>query len=229
MKIPHPSLWEWYEVAGLSAFGALLISLLGFGLFIYFRSGSEEEENKDTIEQIEESDATEISSENDGDVVTMEPAITRKQSAWKRIWTLWKHDKNRQKIGEDGYVRWYRIDDTISEPQYIKPRRTGGGEWEYEHNGETYLFPREAMKPDAKTGMWTVIHHVDDALPININEPGKPAMAPDEIKEYLTQSVASSPPSWFSQFDLDASDAMKFVIVGFIGLMLAQGFMGGIF
>lgn len=228
VPIPHPTYWQWYEVAGVSAAIGIIVSLLTVGLYSFIKS-RREDKIEDPLKQIEESDATEIQTEDDGDVVTMEPAITRKQAAWRRILTLWKHDKNRQKIGENGYVRWYLIDDTISEPKYIKPRRTGGGEWEYEHDGEIYLFPRESMKPDAKTGMWTVIHHVDDAMPININEPGKPAMAPDEIKEYLTQSVASSPPSWFSQFDLDASDAMKFILVGFIGLMLAQGFMGGIF
>lgn len=221
------------QLASLVIIGLTIIS--GIGWLVMTLLGDDDDDDSDPIEDrddVEIVDEMEESPVPDGGhVVSLEQPPTKKSTLPIKLWRLYKNDKGKKKIGEEGYIRWYLIDDTISEPKYIKPERKGGGVAEYEYEGEPYLFPEDALVPDAKTGMWTAVHKRGDAMPLNLGTPGKPAIPVDELKEFFNKRVTSSPPSWVDNLfgDMETADLMKIVIVGFVGIMLAQSALGGFF
>jgi hypothetical protein len=220
------------QVAGL-IIGVLTV-LVGFGwLAVWYRDDDSEDESViDARDDVTvEGEMEESAVPDGGHVVSLEQPRVKNDSLPVKLYKLYKNNKSQKKIGEEGYVRWYLIDDTFSEPKFVKPERQGGGLPEYEHDGETYLFPREALVPDGESGMWTAVHKRGDAMPLNLGTPGRPAIPTDELKEYLTKRVTSSPPSWMSNLfgDFDTADLLKLIIIGFIGIVLAQSLLGGMF
>lgn len=142
------------------------------------------------------------------------------------LWKLRKQHKKRQKLLKDGYLQWYLVDDSYPQPRFVKPEYEGGTIRELKHNGDRYLFPREAMLPSEQQGMWTVVHKVGEADPINMRDPSRHAIPTDALQEYLTMRPASSPPSFFDKLDLEADDLMKYAVCAFIGLALLNA-VGG--
>ena len=148
---------------------------------------------------------------------------TSKLRQWSRT-RKWL--KKRQKLIGDGYVQWYLIGDAVNHPKFVKPERKGGGIPELEVDGETYLFPRDALVP-SEDGMWTCIHRVGEADPINIRDPARLSIKADELKEYLDLRVSSSAPGLLDGLGIDASDAVKIMIALIIAYAIFQQVLGG--
>ncbi len=161
----------------------------------------------------------------EGGAVDLRPP-NLKQS-WLGVLSTWRYLKKQRKLAGKGYVQWYVIGDAWPRPKFIKPEDKGGGEFEYEHDGETYLFPREAMLPNRSNGMWTVIHRKGEAKPENLAEPDEFAVSAKQLNDYVTSRVTIDPPGWLSGLSTDPQTLMKYAIYGFIAFVLIQGAMSG--
>lgn len=182
-------------------------SLLGLGLAYY---------QKDVPEEFA----------NAGDKVELEPPNI-KESLFGPL-AAYRHLRKQRKLAGNGYVKWYLVDDGWPRPKFVKPTDKGGGQFEYEYDDETYLFPREAMLPSKDEGMWTVIHDHGDATPRNLRQPGEFGVSAQQLNNYVTSRVTIEPPGWLSGLsNLGAQDLFKYAIMGFIVLVLLQGAMGG--
>lgn len=139
----------------------------------------------------------------------------------------YRHNKKRKKIAGEGYVQWYLIEDGWPKPKFVKPERKGGGVRELEHDGEIYLFPREAFLGDRRTGAWTVIHRKGELDPINLQEPREHALDADTAKEWAELTVTSSPPGFLESLDISTEELMTYLIFGIIALAVGQQVLGG--
>lgn len=160
-----------------------------------------------------------------GELVEMDPP-RMDTGRMRQLWRTRKHLKKREKLIGDGYVQWYLVGDAVNRPKFVKPSRKGGGIPELDHDGETYLFPRDALVPSAD-GMWTCVHREGEADPINIRDPAKLSLPADELKEYLDLRVSSSAPGLLDGLGLDSGDLIKLLIGGIIAYAVFQQFMGG--
>ncbi len=149
------------------------------------------------------------------------------KESWLGVLSAYNHIRKKRKLAGKGYVQWYLIGDSWPRPKFIQPEDKGGGEFEYEHNGETYIFPKEAMLPTKAEGMWTVVHREGDAKPENLARPDEFAVSAKQLNNYVTSRVTIDPPGWLSGLDMDAQSLMRYAIYGFIGFVLLQGAMGG--
>lgn len=140
------------------------------------------------------------------------------------LWRLWKHHVRRKKLASKGYVQWYLVDDTWPVPKYVKPKFKGGGVRELEYDDGRYLFPESARLPSEEQGLWTFVHHYGEAEPRNLGDPVQNAMRADAVEEYLQARITTSPPSWFSNFDIDPQDAIMYLIVGIVAYAFLRGF-----
>jgi len=175
----------------------------------------------------EPDDTDEWLNEVDGAVELSSPEYNSRLGAIGNAIKQYRHNKKRKKIGGKGYVQWYLIDDSWPEPKYVKPKRKGGGVREYEHDGEIYLFPREAFLSDRRTGAWTVVHRKGELDPIALQEPGKNALDADSAKKWAELTVTSTPPGLLEKLDLDTSDLMTYLVFGIIALAVGQQVLGG--
>jgi hypothetical protein len=155
------------------------------------------------------------------------PEFDSRFGALGNAWRQYRHHKKRKRYASAGYVKWYLIEDSWPKPRYIKPSHEGGGEMEYEHDDKVYLFPREAMLADKRTGTWTVVHREGELDPIALQEPEKYALDADAAKQWLDLRVTSTAPGWLEGLDLDTSDIMMYLIVGIIALAVGQQLLGG--
>lgn len=171
-------------------------------------------------------DAEEPAQKN-GDLETLGPVdfTTTRFGLPQKYWRYRRSYKKRRKLASQGYVEWYLIDNTHPQPKFVKPEGEGGGIREYEYEGEVYLFPERAMLADEETGIRTVYHKRNEALPINISDPLQPSLKGDELKDYLTKRVTTSPPGFFDNlpFNLDAQTIMA----GAIALTILIAVLGG--
>jgi len=138
--------------------------------------------------------------------------------------------RKRKKVAKKGYVQWYLVDGNWPEPRYVKPKRKGGGIRELEHKGHRYLFPESAMVPSALEGCWTVVHRTGEADPISLRQRDpyeRPALPADTVNDYVTSKLASSPPSWFDKFDLDAKTIFRWGIILIIAYAVFMQVAGG--
>jgi len=163
--------------------------------------------------------------EDAGDSVDLpKPNIRR---SWFGPLAAYWHLRKERKLAGKGYVKWFLVDDGWPRPKYIKPTDKGGGEFEYEHDGETYLFPREAMLPSRDEGMWTVMHDKGDAKPRNLRQPDEPSVSAKQLNNYVTSRVTVEPPGWLENLNIDASDLLTYGVIGFILIILLQGVLKG--
>jgi hypothetical protein len=167
------------------------------------------------------------------DVVELPPPNVRGDHRFGPLgefWSWYRMQRRRQQKAEDGYVQWYLIDGTFPEPKFVKPKPKGGGLPELDHDGGTYVFPREAMLASEREGIWTVVHAKGEAEPINLRDPMRESIAADELDEYLSMRVTSSPPSLLDKLDLNPQT----ILYAGIGLIIAYAFLrqalaGGLF
>jgi hypothetical protein len=139
----------------------------------------------------------------------------------------WRHERKRRKLAGKGYVQWYLIGSSWPRPKFVKPKDEGGGEFEFEHDGETYLFPREAFLPTEDAGLWTVVHQRGDAEPIDLTEPDEFSISAKQLQNYVTSRVTVEPPGWLSSLSSDPKTLIKYAIFGFIAFVLLQGALEG--
>lgn len=139
----------------------------------------------------------------------------------------WRTHKAKRRKARKGYIQWYLIDGAWPEPRFVKPKQHAHGMPEYEHKGKTYFFPPGAAVPSAKEGMRTVIHHVDDAKPVNVTEPGKPAIDPASVKKYISMGAVTGPPGWLANLNWDTQTMMRVMLMVIIGGTLIWGVLNG--
>ena len=163
----------------------------------------------------------------DADVVELEPPRIR-NARWgilQALWWMYRHRKKRAKLTSQGYVQWYLVDDAFPNPKFVKPEYSGKGTRDFKHDGARYIFPRDAMLSTQEQGMWTVIHRKGEADPINLRDSSKSSIPADALQDYLDMQATAEPPSFWDKFDMDAADAMKWLIVGFVGIVVLQQLM----
>lgn len=163
----------------------------------------------------------------EGPIQIDQPEYNSRLGAIGNAWRQYRHNKKRKKVASKGYIQWYLIDDSWPKPKYVKPERKGGGIREYEHDGEIYLFPREAFLSDRRTGTWTVVHRKGELDPVALQEPGKNALDADAAKKWAELTVTSDPPGWLDSLDVDSKDLMTYLIFGIIALAVGQQMLGG--
>lgn len=149
---------------------------------------------------------------------------------WGAVGLYWRARKKRRKekrYADKGYVKWYLVESGWPTPKFVKPEGKGGGIPEYKHDGDTYLFPKEAALPDRDSGMFTVVHKKGESEPLNLTDPTENAIKADEISEWLTKRVTSSPPGLLDKFDFDAEDIIYIALGAIILVALLQGLLGG--
>jgi len=180
----------------------------------------DEDEGEDTYEETE--------GEELGEVERLPPPRLKK-GRLRQVWKTRKHLKKRRKYLEKGYVEWYLVSGTWPEPKFVKPENKGRGILEVEHDGQRYLFPREAMMPGEKQGGRVVVHLKGDSDPVNLRDPMMPSLNADEAEEWLDKGVTTSSPGFFDALDWDITPqkAMILLIGVIVGGSLLNQFLGG--
>jgi len=178
-------------------------------------------------EPVEEDDLRENGHEEQRETVEAPRIGSPKYGLVGKLWRAYRNDKKERKYADKNYVKWYLVGSGWPSPKFVKPEGKAGGIPEYKHDGTTYLFPREALLPDRDSGMFTCVHKYGEADPLNLTDPSRNAIKADELNEYLTKRVTSSPPSFFDKFDLDP-ETILYLSIGIV-LILAVGarVMGG--
>jgi len=210
----------------LAAGAVLVVTLLFGGLFIYVwqlkrRIDAQVDDAIDEAEQNADSD--------EPPVVNLEPPAVQIASLGltQTLLRLYSTYRKRRKLATKGYVQWYFMDSTFPTPKYVKPEEQGGGIPELKHDGDRYLFPREALVPSETEGMWTAVHKRGDAMPINLGTPGRPAIESDELEEYLNLRVSAEPPSALDfLFDIEPEQLLTYTIIGLAIFMIAFQVLG---
>lgn len=156
---------------------------------------------------------------------TLEPPNIRKSLFGPAAAYL--HLRKKRKLAGNGYVQWFLVHDGWPRPKYVQPEDKGGGQFEYEHKGETYLFPRDAMLASRDEGMWTVIHDKGESVPRNLRQPEQFGLSAKQLHDYVTARVTIDPPGWLSKLNLDPATMIKYALFAFIGFVLLQGMMNG--
>lgn len=166
---------------------------------------------------------------NQPELVELDPPITAKSrfGTLGAIWRTYRHHRKRKKLRSKGYIQWYLVDDSLKGPMFVKPKYNGGGIRELKHGGCRYLFPDKARVPSEREGFWTFIHRRGEADPINLPEYSSFAIGGDELEQYLSLRVSTSPPSFFDRLDLDAQTVLKWGMVSLVLLAIVWGVMQG--
>lgn len=133
--------------------------------------------------------------------------------------------KLKRKAGE-GYVLWEVVDDVRTGPKFVKPKYKGAGIPELKHDGQRYLFPREARVADKRTGMWFYRHEKDDAVPINLQSPDEQALDPGVLQRYTELDLNTESPNWLDNLDLDPQTIFTYLIIGVIGFAIVSQLFG---
>ncbi len=158
-----------------------------------------------------------------GEVYSRKPAPVK--GGWLSSLKKVYRGRRRKKALKKGYVRWYLLGDSISEEQLVKPKfKDGGNIPEVEVDGETYLFPEEAMIPSADDGVYVCMHRKGRADPIDLRSDNSYAIGAKTLKEYLTMRVTSSKPGLgLGLGDLDTKQLMTYGLLAIIGYAVLQG------
>jgi len=163
----------------------------------------------------------------DGTVVTLPSPETG--SSLLDIWRHYRHRKKQQKLAKRGYVKWYKLDGMLSRPKWVKPEKSGSGVPKYYDSSDDvhYLFPKEPLVTDSRTGAPVAIHHAGEAEPVNVKDPAYPPIDSDRLEEAINLEIESDPPGWLDKFDLNGETVMWIMILLVLGFAGFQQFMGG--
>jgi len=134
-----------------------------------------------------------------------------------------RHRKKAKRLAKKGYVKWYKFDGMLERPKWVKPERGGSGVPKYYDRDDDchYLFPKEALVTDSRTGAPVAIHHSGQVEPVNLADPGVPPIDADRLEEIINLEIESDPPGWLSKFDLNAQTMMWVaiaIVLAFAGL-----------
>lgn len=133
--------------------------------------------------------------------------------------------KKRRKLAKKGYVEWRLVDGTFPTPTFVKPKRTGSGIPQYEHNGVSYIFPEGAAIPSEQSGMRTYVHKVGEMDPINMRDPVDHSIPPDAHQEYSEMDIQTASPGWLGS--MSAGDMLFYGLVGIIILAVGWSALQG--
>lgn len=106
-----------------------------------------------------------------------------------------RHQQKAKKAAKKGFVRWELLGSTASRQRWVKPEKEGNGVPEYKHDGQTYLFPKDAMVIDEETGAWKAQHRIGEADPINLRDPAYPGLDTDLVERTINLMAESEPDS----------------------------------
>jgi hypothetical protein len=137
--------------------------------------------------------------------------------------------RKKEKALKKGCVRWHLVGASFSAPMYVKPEaKEGGNVAEIEYEGNTYLFPKEAMVPAEEEGVPTIVHREGEADPINLRDEWDLAIGSNTLKEYLTLRIMNPKPSGLGSLlgGLDSMDILRYGIIGLVVLFIAMEFLG---
>lgn len=209
-----------YTIA-LAAGGAIvLLTIIGYGISRYFGNRAEED-----VEDLV--DAPDENPDKPGQTVELETPEIR--SGIIHLLKIWWHRTRAKKLAEKGYVKWYKLDATMKRPKWVKPRYDGTGEGEYYDSADdvTYLFPKDAMVPDAQTGAWTAIHLRNEADPINLRDGLMPAVPADRLQELINLEAESEEPGFFDKHYISGTTLFIIVTVILFLVYAATQVLGG--
>jgi hypothetical protein len=144
-----------------------------------------------------------------------------------QVFALREWLRKRRKLLNSGHVQWFLVEDGWPTAKYVKPQRKNGGTPECEHQGTTYLFPKNAAVPDEVGGILTFVHTEGDSQPIHVRDPDRPALAPDAVKALFDRRVTTDEPSLFDRLDLDL-DARTIMAGGLALTMVGSVVVGAI-
>lgn len=135
----------------------------------------------------------------------------------------WRHRAKAVKMAEKGYVEWYKLGATVSQPKWVKPDFRGRGEGEYYDSDDdiTYLFPKDAMLPDSTTGAWVAMHRENEADPLNLRDPVMTAVPADRLQEIIDLFAEAEKPGFFDR--LDISGAQAFIVITVVLFLVYAG------
>jgi hypothetical protein len=139
------------------------------------------------------------------------------------MWRNYRLQKKRKKMARKGYVEWYLVDSTWPRPKYVKPETGKGNVPKITHKGTEYLFPRSALAPSERTGMWTAVHVKGQADPINVTEPHELGLPADVLTEMVDLEISAQPPGLLERLDLDP----KTIIAGMMALVVIFAVFSG--
>jgi len=205
-------------VAGvLLLFGVITIAIVAF------RQGGERDDNTEPI-------IDRLDDDPDDRVALPEPDLrTAPFGILGSFLKYARYRRKQRKLTSKGYVKWILIDGVFPRPTYVRPKLKGGGQIpEYEYNGETYLFPRDAAVPDAKSGLWTVVHKKGESDPVNLRDPSAMAISAKALQEQLGMRVSSSPPGLLDRLglrDIGPEEAIMYSIALVIVLSVVGEFI----
>jgi hypothetical protein len=179
--------------------------------------------------QTKAAEAEAITPDGEGDIVDLQPPDLRtaRFGTLGELFRVWRYLDKRRKLANKGYVQWFLVGDTFPTGKFVKPDAKSGGMRELDHDGVTYLFPRDAMLPDENQGVLTFVHKRGDAEPLNLRDPAHESIPADVLDEYLSMRVSASAPSLLDQFDMNPKDLIKYAIGGIILLAIGKGVLEG--
>lgn len=109
----------------------------------------------------------------------------------------WRHRAKAKRMAKKGYVKWYRLDSTLSRPTWVKPKQDGAGVPKAKVDGQPYYFPKDAMVADSVTGAWVALHREGEGDPMNLRDPAYPGMETDLVERTINLEAEDKPPGLF--------------------------------
>jgi hypothetical protein len=170
-------------------------------------------------------------SERDAENGPLRPPSTSGSGGRIAALNAYRYQRKRQRKARKGYIQWYLIDgSTFPEPRFVKPKSKAGGIPELDHDGGTYLFPRESMAISEREGMLVAVHVKGESEPVNLSDPVRESIDAEVLDEYLTMRVTSSPPSLLDNIDIDPQTIL-YAAVGIVLLwaVFQQAAANGVF
>lgn len=126
------------------------------------------------------------------------------------ILRLWLHNALEGRMAKRGYVKWFRVGARLHRPKWVKPEKKGAGEYEYYDSSTdtTYLFPEDALVADGATSAYVAVHRVGESEPIDLRDPGWPALDGDVLQRFIDMAVARDPPNRLSKLPISRQQAV---------------------
>lgn len=124
-----------------------------------------------------------------------------------------RHILKSKRLAKKGYVKWYRLDSTLSRPKWVKPKQDGTGLPKTTVDGQPYYFPKDAMVADSITGAYVALHREGAADPINLRDPAYPGIEADLVERTINLEAEDKPPGLLDDlFGMDQTTLMYLVI-----------------
>lgn len=132
-----------------------------------------------------------------------------------------RHLQRGQRLAKKGYVKWYRLDSTLSSPKWVKPEQDGAGVPKVTISGQPYYFPKDAMVSDERTGAWVALHREGEGDPVNLRDPAYPGMETDLVERTINLEAEDKPPGWLDNLNL-SDQALLYGGMGLLFVLYAM-------